>query len=84
MDAVAVVAGTIIGSGIFLLPSGIAAQIPSLRAVLLVWAAGGALTVFGALSLAELGAMFTGDDPFGQHRRSGGGVRAVCGRREGT
>ena len=60
MDAVAVVAGTIIGSGIFLLPSVIASQIPSLRAVLLVWVAGGVLTVFGALSLAELGAMYPG------------------------
>jgi APA family basic amino acid/polyamine antiporter len=35
-------------------------QIPSLRAVLLVWVAGGVLTVFGALSLAELGAMYPG------------------------
>ncbi|HEV2447183.1 MAG TPA: amino acid permease, partial [Candidatus Sulfopaludibacter sp.] len=60
MDAVAVVAGTIIGSGIFLLPSAIAAQIPSLRVVLVVWVAGGILTVFGALSLAELGAMYPG------------------------
>jgi len=55
-----VVAGTIIGSGIFLLPSAIAMQIASLPAVLLVWVAGGVLTVFGALSLAELGAMYPG------------------------
>ena len=60
IDAVAVVAGTIIGSGIFLLPSAIAMQISSLRVVLLVWVAGGALTIFGALSLAELGAMYPG------------------------
>jgi len=60
MDAAAVVAGTIIGFAIFLLPSAIAAQIPSLRAVLLVWVAGGLLTVFGALSLAELGGMYPG------------------------
>jgi basic amino acid/polyamine antiporter, APA family len=59
-DAVAVVAGTVIGSGIFLLPSFIAAQLNSLGAVLLVWVAGGILTVFGALSLAELGALYPG------------------------
>ncbi len=59
-DAVTVVAGTVIGSGIFLLPSFVAAQLDSLGAVLLVWVAGGILTVFGALSLAELGALYPG------------------------
>jgi amino acid transporter len=42
-DAVAVVVGTIIGSGIFLLPSSIAAEVDSLGIVLLVWAVGGHL-----------------------------------------
>ena len=59
-DGVAVVVGTIIGSGIFLLPSFIAAQLHSLGAVLLVWLVGGILTLFGALSLAELGSMYPG------------------------
>ena len=59
-DAVAIVVGTIIGSGIFLIPSSIAAQLNSLAAVLLVWVVGGVLTLFGALSLAELGAVFPG------------------------
>jgi basic amino acid/polyamine antiporter, APA family len=59
-DAVAVVVGTIIGSGIFLLPSSIAAQIESLGVVLLVWLVGGLLTLFGALSLAELGSIYPG------------------------
>jgi len=59
-DAVAVVVGTIIGSGIFLIPSSIAAQLNSLGAVLLVWVIGGILTVFGALSLAELGSIYPG------------------------
>src|SRR5579863_6970485 len=59
-DAVAVVVGTVIGSGIFLLPSFIAAQLHSLGAVLLVWLVGGILSLFGALSLAELGSIYPG------------------------
>src|ERR1700732_859780 len=59
-DAVAVVVGTVIGSGIFLLPSFVAAQLNFLGAVLLVWVVGGILTVFGALSMAELGSIYPG------------------------
>jgi APA family basic amino acid/polyamine antiporter len=59
-DAAAIVVGTVIGSGIFLIPSSIAAQLSSLGAVLLVWVIGGLLTIFGALSLAELGSMYPG------------------------
>jgi APA family basic amino acid/polyamine antiporter len=59
-DAVAIVVGTIIGSGIFLIPSSIAAQLNSLGAVLLVWVVGGILIVCGALSLAELGSIYPG------------------------
>jgi APA family basic amino acid/polyamine antiporter len=59
-DAVAIVVGTIMGSGIFLIPSSIAARLNSLGAVLLVWVVGGILTLCGALSLAELGSIFPG------------------------
>jgi APA family basic amino acid/polyamine antiporter len=59
-DAAAIVVGTVIGSGIFLIPSSIATQLSSLGAVLLVWMIGGLLTIFGALSLAELGSMYPG------------------------
>src|SRR5579863_172616 len=59
-DAVAIVVGTVIGSGIFLIPSFIAAQLQSLAVVLFVWVLGGVLTVFGALSLAELGSIYPG------------------------
>lgn len=59
-DAVALVAGTIIGSGVFLIPASIAAQLNSLGAVLSVWIVGGILTLSGALSLAELGSMYPG------------------------
>jgi APA family basic amino acid/polyamine antiporter len=60
LDAVAVVVGTVIGSGIFLLPSFVAVQLHSLAAVLLVWLVGGLLSLFGALSLAELGSIYPG------------------------
>jgi len=59
-DAVAIVVGTIVGSGIFLLPSFIAVQLDSLGFVLLVWVVGGLLSLFGALSLAELGSIYSG------------------------
>ena len=59
-DGVAVVVGSIIGSGIFLIPSFIAVQIHSFAAVLLVWMIGGILTLCGALSLAELGTLHPG------------------------
>jgi APA family basic amino acid/polyamine antiporter len=59
-DAVAVIVGTVIGSGIFLLPSFVATQLHSLAVVLLVWLVGGLLSLFGALSLAELGSIYPG------------------------
>ena len=54
--AIAVVVGTIIGSGVFLVPHNIALQVGSASTVILVWIVGGALAVAGSLSLAELGA----------------------------
>src|SRR5262245_56163384 len=55
-DAVNLVIGTIIGSGIFLVPSEIARAVWSPGWMLAVWIIGGVLTMLGALSLAELGA----------------------------
>ena len=57
-DGTAIVVGTIIGSGIFLVPRSIAGELSSVGAVLLVWIVGGALSLFGGLALGELGAMF--------------------------
>jgi APA family basic amino acid/polyamine antiporter len=51
----AIVVGTIIGSGIFLVPHNVALQVGSVRALFLVWVVGGILSLAGALSLAELG-----------------------------
>jgi basic amino acid/polyamine antiporter, APA family len=59
-DGIAIVAGTVIGSGVFLVPGGVAKQLNSLGPVILVWVVGGALSVFGALALGELGAAFPG------------------------
>ena len=53
----AVVVGTIIGSGIFLVPSEMMQAVGSARMVYLAWMAGGLLSFFGALTYAELGAM---------------------------
>ncbi len=60
VDGTALVVGTVIGSGIFLVPGPIAMHVESLGAVLLVWAVGGVLSLSGALSLGELGAMYPG------------------------
>jgi APA family basic amino acid/polyamine antiporter len=53
----AIVVGTIIGSGIFLVPSEMMQAVGSAKLVYLVWLAGGLLSFFGALTYAELGAM---------------------------
>ena len=53
----AVVVGTIIGSGIFLVPAEMMQAVGSARMVYLVWLVGGLLSFFGALTYAELGAM---------------------------
>ncbi len=57
VDSISIVAGTVIGAGIFLVPSSIARDLPSLPLMLAVWLAGGVLSFFGALAYAELGAM---------------------------
>jgi len=54
--AAAIVVGTVIGSGIFLVPKSMVEQVGSPYMVFLVWVAGGLLSLFGALSYAELGA----------------------------
>ena len=53
----AIVVGTIIGSGIFLVPAEMMQAVGSARLVYLAWLAGGLLSFFGALTYAELGAM---------------------------
>src|SRR3954470_2758913 len=56
-QASAVVVGTIIGSGIFLVPAEMIQAVGSAKLVYLAWIVGGILSFFGALTYAELGAM---------------------------
>jgi len=58
LQACAIVVGTIIGSGIFLVPSEMMQAVGSARLVYLAWFVGGLLSFFGALTYAELGAMY--------------------------
>jgi basic amino acid/polyamine antiporter, APA family len=54
--AMAMVVGHIIGTGVFLVPSAMTRATGSVGLVFLVWIVGGALSLFGALTIAELGA----------------------------
>ena len=56
---IAIVVGTMIGSGIFIVPATVAAEVQSPLLMLAVWIAGGLLSVFGALSLAELASAYS-------------------------
>src|SRR5215813_6468200 len=55
--ATAIVAGTIIGSGIFLVPKEMMQAVGTAKLVYLVWIVGGVLSFAGALTYAELGAI---------------------------
>jgi APA family basic amino acid/polyamine antiporter len=56
--ATAMVVGTIIGASIFVQPSEITRQMPSVTGIIGVWLAAGVLTLFGALVCAELASAF--------------------------
>lgn len=56
LPAAALLAGTVIGTGIFLVPSTMARETGSVVSVFLVWLFGAGLSVCGALTYAELGA----------------------------
>ena len=58
--AAAVVVGTTIGSGIFLVPTDMINAVGSVHMVFLVWVVGGLMTLFGALTYAELAAAMPG------------------------
>ena len=55
-SAVAIVVGTVIGSGIFLVPKTMILKVGSPEMLFFVWVVGGALSLFGALTYAELSA----------------------------
>lgn len=57
-DLILIVIGTVIGSGIFLVPGSVLRQVDGhIGPMLLVWVVGGVLSLLGALTYAELGAM---------------------------
>ena len=57
-DATMLVAGSMIGSSIFIVPAGILREVGSPSLLLLVWLITGVVIVFGALSYGELAAMY--------------------------
>lgn len=57
-SAVAVLVGSTIGSGIFRVPSSVAADVGTVGAMILLWVLGAVIALFGALTLAELAALF--------------------------
>jgi APA family basic amino acid/polyamine antiporter len=57
-DATMRVAGSMVGSGIFVVSSGIARDVGSSGWLIVVWLISGVMTIIGALSFAELASMF--------------------------
>jgi APA family basic amino acid/polyamine antiporter len=79
--AVSLVAGSMLGIGIFIAPPTVAAQVEGPGAFLLLWLLGGLSALCGALSVAELGAMIPragGDYPYLQ-RAYGPGLAFATG-----
>ena len=63
-DAVGMIVGIVVGAGIFRTPSLVAANVSSESSFLLLWVAGGAISLVGALCYAELTSTYphTGGD----------------------
>src|SRR5947207_308997 len=76
-SSVALVVGITIGSGIFRSPAGIAKLVPSPLLMLGLWIGGGAITLCGALSLAELAAALPETGGFYAYLREGWGRLAA-------
>jgi amino acid transporter len=58
ISATAILVGTTIGSGIFRVPASVAEQVGTVGAIALLWIAGAVVAVFGALTIAELAALY--------------------------
>ena len=57
-DVVGIVIGSVVGSGIFIVPATIALEVRSPMLILAVWLVGGVLSLAGAFCFAELGGLF--------------------------
>src|SRR3989442_13453590 len=58
LDATALVVGSMIGSGIFIVSAEILRQVHAPSLLLVVWAVSGVVTLMGAMTYGELAAMF--------------------------
>ncbi|HEU5322210.1 MAG TPA: amino acid permease, partial [Methylomirabilota bacterium] len=58
IDAVAIIVGTVVGAGIFRMPSLVAANSGTEWAMMLAWVLGGAVSLIGALCYAELASTY--------------------------
>ncbi|MEX1277112.1 MAG: amino acid permease [Bacteroidota bacterium] len=56
-DATMINVGSIIASAIFIVPAAVAGHLPSGPLMMTVWIVGGIISLFGAVTIAELGAM---------------------------
>ena len=57
-SAIALVIGSVIGSGLFRSPAGVANRLPGAGAMLLVWVMGGVFALCGVLTLAEIASAY--------------------------
>src|SRR4030042_6129145 len=57
-DIIGIIIGSVIGSGIFIVPAAVAARVHAPLLILGVWIVGGILSFFGGLSFSELGAAY--------------------------
>ncbi len=57
LQSMAIVVGTLIGTGVFLVPREMVRAVHSFELILLAWVVGGLLSLCGALSYAELGTL---------------------------